>query len=373
MKRKICTLLLLFVLLLSLTACSKPEDEVIKAIDAIGTVTMDSLELIEYAEDLYAQLETADKVNVTNKTDLSKARAEYNRQKKLIEAASDAIDAIGTITMSSDAAVTAAREAYDAAAEYDINGTLNAKEKHLLSAENELKQLKEEVSNLSTTLIALYDAGKYDEVVSTAAPYIQDLPDGELKTFLASYAVEALCAKSQDQFEDGNCMGAMQTLARCADYEDHCDPEIMELAEDIEGDYIKAMSKNAPANGTILSRTYAAGRNTFTVTAGSSDTCVKLELIDDPSKQITFFVKAYSTFKVNLLNGTYRIKYTTGPIWYDNENMFGPDATFIQLNETMELAGYSSGNRIYWHTVTCTLRTGYGDNMGAQNMDPDDF
>lgn len=373
MKRIFLVTVLILSLMLSLTGCSKPEDEVIKAIDAIGEVTLDSLELIEYAEDLYSQLETGDKVNVTNRSALTKARTEYNRQKKLLEDASDAIDAIGTVTYTSGDKVEAARQAYDAAAQYDVSGTLSTKEKVLLAAENQLKKAQEEVSNLSTTLMQLYDAGKFEELEATAKPYIADLPDGELKNLLGSYVVEALCARAQEQYGSGDCMAAMQTLSRRSEYKSICDRDVYELAEDIEADFISAMSRNAPANGTILARTYDAGRNTFTVTAGSTDTCVKVELINDPSKYVVFFVKAKQKVTVNLLNGTYAIKYTTGPIWYDKDNMFGPDATYIKLSDTMELAGYSSGNRIYWHTVTCTLRSGYGDNLGAQNMKPSDF
>lgn len=373
MKQKALALLLTGILLLSLTGCSKPEDEVIKAIDAIGTVTMDSLELIEYAEDLYAQLETSEKVNVTNKTVLSKARTEYNRQKKLIETASDAIDAIGTITISSDAAVAAAREAYDAAAEYDTLGTLNGKEKVLLSAEKELKALKDEINSLADKMMELYEAGRYSELVSTANPYIQELPEGELRTLLGTYVVEALCAQSQEEYDSGDCMAAMKTIGRRKNFAVCCDPEILALAEDIENGYIKAMARNAPANGTILERTYDAGRNHYTITAGSSDTVVKMQLVDDPSKFVTVYIKANNAVKINLLNGTYIVKYTTGPIWYGKEDMFGPDATYITLNGSLTFAGYTGGGYIHWQYGSHTLTSGYGDNLGAQNMDPDDF
>jgi hypothetical protein len=53
--------------------------------------------------------------------------------------------------------------------------------------------------------------------------------------------------------------------------------------------------------------------------------------------------------------------------------MFGDDATFVKLSSTMTLKGYTSGRYIYYHSVTCTLKDGYGSKWGYQNMAPSTF
>ena len=56
------------------------------AIDAIGTVTLDSKDAIEYAEDLYASLEASQKSQVNNYSTLTAARTAYDSLKKVADA-----------------------------------------------------------------------------------------------------------------------------------------------------------------------------------------------------------------------------------------------------------------------------------------------
>ena len=86
-----------------------------------------------------------------------------------------------------------------------------------------------------------------------------------------------------------------------------------------------------------------------------------------------FFVKANETAKIMLLNGTYRVKYTAGPTWYGETDRFGPDATYLMLEETLEFSGYTTATHVYWHAINCTLHTGYDDTLGAQNIRPEEF
>lgn len=127
MKRILATVLAL-VLVLTLAACGK--SEAAKAADeligAVGTVTLDSEEAICAAEEAVGALTDKEKKQLENTAVLEEARAAYDAlvaeaEAKRIEglkqkaAEVDAlIDAIGTVTMDSDAAVTKARAAYDA-------------------------------------------------------------------------------------------------------------------------------------------------------------------------------------------------------------------------------------------------------------------
>ena len=84
-------------------------------IDAIGDVTLDSGAAIDAAREAYDSLSDAQKEQVNNYDKLTAAEAELARlEKEAVEAVEKLIDAIGDdVTLLSEGAITAAREAYD--------------------------------------------------------------------------------------------------------------------------------------------------------------------------------------------------------------------------------------------------------------------
>lgn len=119
-------LALALVLALALTACGKSEaaQKVDDLINAIGEVTLDSGSAISDAEKALSALDDKDQKQVEGAGKLTDARAAYDElvrqeeERKLQEQADkviDAINAIGTVTLDSGDAITAARTAYDKA------------------------------------------------------------------------------------------------------------------------------------------------------------------------------------------------------------------------------------------------------------------
>ena len=94
----------------------KAVDAVEKLIDAIGTVTLDSEEAIKAARDAYDALTDAQKEQVGNYQTLLDAEAKL-ADLKAADAVEKLIDAIGTVTLDSEEAIKAARGAYDALTE----------------------------------------------------------------------------------------------------------------------------------------------------------------------------------------------------------------------------------------------------------------
>lgn len=93
---------------------------VIAKINAIGKVTLNSKTLIEAAEAAYAELTESQKALVTNYDVLVAARATYDElvqaqqgDQAAAQAVIDKINAIGTVTLESEAAIAQARGAYD--------------------------------------------------------------------------------------------------------------------------------------------------------------------------------------------------------------------------------------------------------------------
>jgi len=129
-------------------------DAVIAQIEAIGTVTKDSGAAITAARAAYDALTDAQKALVTNYNTLTKAEADLKAledqaaQDAADKAAADAviaqIEAIGTVTKDSGAAITAARAAYDALT--DAQKALVTNYNTLTKAEADLKALEDQAA-----------------------------------------------------------------------------------------------------------------------------------------------------------------------------------------------------------------------------------
>ena len=123
---------------------------VIDAIDAIGTVTLDSGAAIAAARDAYDALTEEEKALVSNYAVLTAAEEELARlQQAADQAAADEvkakIDAIGTVTLDSAAAIANTRDAYDALT--DAQKALVTNYDVLLAAEQQLEELLQQAGD----------------------------------------------------------------------------------------------------------------------------------------------------------------------------------------------------------------------------------
>ena len=120
-------------------------------IEAIGEVTLDSEEAITVAREAYEALNENAQHKVTNLAVLEAAEEKLAQLKKAKEdedaaaAVEEKIDAIGEVTLSSEAAISEAREAYDALTEDQQELVENYET--LTAAEEKLEQLKKEASD----------------------------------------------------------------------------------------------------------------------------------------------------------------------------------------------------------------------------------
>ena len=124
----------------------KAADAVEKLIDAIGTVTLDSEEAIKAARGAYDALTEEQKAQVGNYQTLLDAEAKL-ADLKAADAVEKLIDAIGTVTLDSEEAIKAARDAYDALT--DAQKELVGNYQTLLDAEAKLAQLKKDAEKPS--------------------------------------------------------------------------------------------------------------------------------------------------------------------------------------------------------------------------------
>lgn len=123
--KKLLLVMLSVMVMLSFAACGKSEAAQVTddLIAAIGEVTLNSEAKIVAAEEALDSLSSDDKEQVENKATLIAARATYDelvqqeKEKELDQKAAEVeavIAQIGAVTLDSEAAITAARNAYDA-------------------------------------------------------------------------------------------------------------------------------------------------------------------------------------------------------------------------------------------------------------------
>jgi len=143
------------------TADGKYDDarvkEVSDAISAIGEVTLDSKDAIKKAEKLYKALPVKIQANVSNASDLENASAEYGQL--ALKDTEEKIDKIGKVTLESESAIKDADAAYDALSGDQKKQVGNADV--LQTAKASLDQLKKDEADKKITL-------KKGEVVTTS-------------------------------------------------------------------------------------------------------------------------------------------------------------------------------------------------------------
>ena len=177
-------------------------DNVIALIDAIGEVTLESEAAIEAAEEAYEALNAAQKALVGNKATLDAARATYNQL--AAEAVEVLIAAIGEVTLDSLAAIEAAEAAYEA---------LNAAQKALVENKatldaakatyNQLAAPKEDDkwANDETTIYTYYDVadgGSYIHVPATTNIQVNGITFRQDDTALSSSSAYTLTFKARN-------------------------------------------------------------------------------------------------------------------------------------------------------------------------------
>lgn len=357
-----------------------PAEKTMEAIDAIGEVTMDSEEAIKLAEEKYAALDAKGREKVTNKDILDAARKEFNRQKQLIDDAIEAIDAIGQVTLDSGDVISDARIAYEKAKDLDTRNLLEASKKTLEAAETEYnRQINDQENILNMGLkeidgaVSMILSGDPTQAHTNLQYYLSKLTDPDKLKSFDSAIVDAFRAEAENQHNNGNNWMALQLLDHTEPYQSYCDSSTLANAQGLADQITTTLNKNRPKNGAVLARTCGAGRNSFKITAGEYDSLVKVEMVGDPDKYGLFYIRGNESATFYFNSGTYRVKYTVGPIWYGENDLFGPDATYVLLDETISPNSYTSGNYIYWSKFTWTITVGYGSDWGYQNIEPSQF
>ena len=195
------------VVLLMMTAPIKKVEE---AITAIGEVTMDSEPAIEAAEALYSELSDSQKEKVENIQVLLDARANFDLWEKTIDDAIKAIDSIGTVTLDSGNAIRNARAAYDKLKTYGLESHAAIQLPTLTKAEKAFEDLT--VQSLCDAAAAKMDEKNYQEALDAYNAILKEYPKSVKAADVKAGVMNCTVELAKEKIKDNDLEGAMILL-----------------------------------------------------------------------------------------------------------------------------------------------------------------
>lgn len=331
-----------------------------EAIDQIGKVTMESGDAITHAEKLYEVLSQEAQDLVGNYKKLTAAREELTRLEEAVKKASDAIDAIGKVTLESGGKIKEARSAYDALSKDNLQKYLADKLPALTDAETEFKQLHSQ--NLYDTGMAHYEEKKYEEAIACFDTIIADYADTDFLEDAKKTRADCQTELANQAYKKKDYYFALKAL-------DSVDPEYQNLEKHktLREKVQEAIKKARPKNGATVAGNIGWGRCYFKVTAGDQDTVIKVQNVNKSSKYELIFIRAGKSHTIKVADGTYSVKYAVGTQWFDKTHLFGDD-TVCRNAGSVELETTYKGNKVYYWTVTLDLSSPKGSIIGINDF-----
>lgn len=194
MKKKICAIFLILIFI-TLSSCKSEEVKTAeRLIDAIGEVTLESEDAIIAAEEAVELLTEDNRKNVDNISRLDSARNEYEQLvlQNQVAKIEEVISAIGTITLDSANAIEQAQEAYDNASlevqklVKNYSQIQNSRDAlHRLEIEKEVKDVEEYIEVIGEVELS----SKSIESIRNAEQAYQKASE-EAKAFINYHAIE---------------------------------------------------------------------------------------------------------------------------------------------------------------------------------------
>ena len=324
-------------------------------IDQIGSVTLESKDAITNAEQHYEDLSREAKNLVDNYKTLTAARKEYDRLDTAVKTAASAIDSIGTVTLDSKDKIEKAREAYDALKQDDLQQHLADKVSKLTTAETEFRQLYSQ--HLYDTGLAHHEKGAFEEAITAFDTILTDYSDSKVADSARTAKADSQIALVDAAYKKRDYYTAMQSLE--AVDRKYLSQETYQATLD---KITVGLTRARPGNGVTVDGKMNWGYCYFQITAGSEDVCFKFQNTKDSSKYIMVYVRAGQSKKVNVEDGTYSIKWASGPYWYDKEHLFGDD-TLYRSRGTTDFTTTRDGSWIYyWYLDLDLSEAGFKSN-----------
>ncbi|MBQ3217128.1 MAG: hypothetical protein IJB35_04855 [Oscillospiraceae bacterium] len=360
----------LLVLAVLLTGCGKVT-ETEEAIAAIGTVTVDSEAAIIYAEQLYASLSENQQARVEGADLLTAARTEYDRQQDLITQTETAIASIGTVTVDSGKQIQQARELYRAL----IGEKLETQVSHLLPILEEAETTYElvQIQAVYDDAADIYEMNNYEKAIELFDAFIEQYPDSPLVKDAKRNAADCHTKLLANYLTESNLEEALQRIEMIPKQygSNSVSAEYTQLKTRISD----MLAEIRPETGEFFLDELDSGYGEFTISNESDhDVCLKLIDNEDSEKAVLFYVRAKESHTFNLEDGEYILRYSSGEHWFGDEAMFGENSYYAQSAGLCEIETQYLSSSVQYSVVTYTISPASGQgNTRTSEIDPEDF
>ena len=342
-----------------------------QAIERIGNVTLDSEAAISLAEEQYDALPAALQKNVDNRVELKSARKSYDRMVKCVQTAKDAIDAIGTVNLQSGTRLSEARaavsevEVLEKSSGAKLTDALGDRVTVLADAEAVYETLY--VEYLYGKAVELYDSKDYTGAraafldLAAQYPKREEAAAAKEQAFLCNLNLAEAAHNKGDQYT------AMKLLKEDSDFSGK--EEYKTLMDKIT----KKLTSARPLNGAKMSDLIAWGWCELRVTAADEDMCVRVVSRDNKDKVTMFYVRKGETASAKLENGNYDVYYTTGEYWFDKTLGFGDTAKYGKITGKLSLSSWINGNMVYYYRYDLDLKNKSNSDLSTENATASQF
>lgn len=338
-----------------------------QAIEAIGTVTMESEDAILAAEELYTNLAENKQKKVENSRTLLDARKEYDRMEGAIQKAVDAIKAIGTVSLDSGDSIRKAWTAYDALKTDNLTSYVSKEYTSLVKADKEYASLC--AGDLLATAQEKQKSGSYQEAKDAYQTILTQYSETDSVADAKTGIMDCTAALAQAQIKTNDLEGAYKLLE-----------EVTNLCSHTQ-DYTKAqetlqqrLKQVRPTNGKVFKNKVDWGWGKLTLEAPSDqDVLFKVQSVDDAERFVLVYVQAGKETEVSLKDGTYHVKYTTGENWFSQDSMFGSDASFYKSTSTYWYTTTIEGRYVYYYARTASLNKSSSDYFIGTTIKAEEF
>ena len=317
-------------------------------------------------EEAYDALPDDIKSDVYNHDTLVGIRDDYDAAMDAVQKAIDAIDDIGDVDADSKADIDNAQNAYNAVDPLFTYLVTNSD-----AIETARETFRQALSDKGVEEArALIEAGKYQDAITYVSNFIsENSSDLGSTTDLTAVSQEAELYWGWDLY-NRNYLGYVQDIVDDLRW-DTVTSELSSARDQLENTLDNYLNSVMPANGTVLSSTISGGYGELTVYTDDTPAVVKIQDVNNSSRYITLFVRAYSSAFINVPDGTYTIKYATGDKYFGDtaSGPFGNDTSFYQMEGNIEYTTTQSGNSIYYKIWEVTLYSVEGGNTPIHSID----
>lgn len=334
-----------------------------EAIQAIGTVTLESNDRIEAARRAYGALEKDELTEYVSDVYpvLEAAEAEYKRLNSLLTTARSNVNSIDYVSVSNKFRITAARDAVDNAINAGLGEYLKDEIARLEAIEAELTQLDTE--QLYNTTMESLRAGDYEKAKASIEEITTEYPNHAKGQTIKADAAALVLTLIQDNINNKAFLKAKNAF-------DGCDMHLAELFVERAAEYEalrmqlqEAIVKARPTSGTLIVGEHKNARGQFKV-INHSNMDAEVQLVgvqlDGGAQTLLFYVRAGETATVSVADGMYKASYRLGETWYGPEGGFGEENDFQPFKDglfadTVVFSTSYSGNTVNYTVYTATI------------------